>query len=95
MAHADKCPVCDGAGVVDGDLDRGCHGCYGKGWVVVDVDGESAQIDDRPVSDYDRNELARIQLKSGAARARAEERTIGATAQAHIRRAMARGDGLC
>ncbi len=26
MAHAEKCPVCNGIG---------CHGCGGKGWVTI------------------------------------------------------------
>lgn len=39
---AQKCPVCEGKGttkyILGGparDEDRNCHGCIGKGWVVV------------------------------------------------------------
>lgn len=32
MAHAEKCPVCNGTGKVD---DKSCHGCYGLGWVTI------------------------------------------------------------
>ena len=38
---ASKCPVCDGSGRVHGPAESGtqptqvCHGCDGKGWVVV------------------------------------------------------------
>ncbi len=43
MTHAEKCPVCGGTGTVDTTvvaghpvkLSRSCHGCDGKGWVVV------------------------------------------------------------
>jgi len=32
MAHAEKCPVCEGSGKYE---NRKCHGCSGKGWVPV------------------------------------------------------------
>jgi len=32
MAHAEKCPVCDGSGDV---ATKQCHGCAGRGWVEV------------------------------------------------------------
>jgi len=32
MAHAEKCPLCKGAGTVK---EKTCHGCNGKGWVTV------------------------------------------------------------
>lgn len=35
MTHAEKCPVCDGYGVVPREEERTCHGCKGKGWVTV------------------------------------------------------------
>ncbi len=44
MAHAEKCPICDGNGKIvpvnDGTLTAGpmdgiCHGCGGKGWVEI------------------------------------------------------------
>lgn len=40
MAHSEKCPVCNGFGKVGNDNQRDCsgktcHGCYGRGWVVV------------------------------------------------------------
>jgi len=46
MAHAEKCPVCGGKGEIDDPIDdssfypthaskKTCHGCGGKGWVVV------------------------------------------------------------
>jgi len=33
MAHAEKCPVCDGSGQYEF---RECHGCGGKGWITVE-----------------------------------------------------------
>jgi DnaJ-class molecular chaperone len=46
--HAERCPVCNGAGTLPvtdlegypvtntgGPMTKPCHGCYGKGWVVV------------------------------------------------------------
>ncbi len=51
MNHAEKCPVCNGRGKLPLDLEKGvhgtgelssysqiCHGCGGKGWVVVPDD---------------------------------------------------------
>lgn len=41
MAHAEKCPVCGGDGVVrwnastPGVVTVQCHGCDGRGWVTV------------------------------------------------------------
>jgi DnaJ-class molecular chaperone len=42
MAHAEKCPVCNGKGEIFRAGDVGdtrsnnvCHGCNGKGWVEV------------------------------------------------------------
>jgi len=42
MSHAEKCPVCDGTGKVQDNGPSGtsidfktCHGCGGKGFVVV------------------------------------------------------------
>ena len=43
MSHAEKCPVCGGTGELDDTrfatgtypLTRTCHGCGGRGWVVV------------------------------------------------------------
>ena len=44
MSHAERCPVCWGAGWVGANLPAGttsspvlvtCHGCGGKGWVTV------------------------------------------------------------
>lgn len=32
MAHAEKCPVCEGKGKVE---EKQCHGCSGLGWVTV------------------------------------------------------------
>lgn len=40
MAHAEKCPVCDGEGKLVGLLPEdkvACYGCSGKGWVEVGV----------------------------------------------------------
>ena len=31
MAHAEKCPVCEGNGKRDS---KDCHGCNGRGWVT-------------------------------------------------------------
>jgi len=33
MKHAEICPVCGGAGQVNGQR---CHGCGGRGWVEVE-----------------------------------------------------------
>jgi hypothetical protein len=41
--HAEKCPVCEGKGVVPPEEVAICHGCGGKGWVEV-------QGDSRPVT---------------------------------------------
>ena len=43
MAHAERCPVCNGSGVVNknqsvyytGGDEETCHGCNGMGWVTV------------------------------------------------------------
>ena len=40
MAHAEKCPICEGKGKIprlDGwnCHEDACHGCDGKGWVSV------------------------------------------------------------
>jgi len=40
MAHAEKCPICEGRGrlrTFEGDTESlsPCHGCDGKGWVSV------------------------------------------------------------
>jgi len=44
MAHAEKCPVCTGSGYIIPyndysqtavPLPQACHGCDGKGWIVV------------------------------------------------------------
>ena len=41
MAHSEKCPVCEGQGNTRDEYDkpdeepRVCHGCKGKGWIVV------------------------------------------------------------
>ena len=40
--HAEKCPVCNGAGIVKDENskshfpDKICHGCKGIGWVTVE-----------------------------------------------------------
>ena len=44
MAHAEKCPLCDGTGYLGGAVFDGgntvsvCHGCAGQGWVSVQDD---------------------------------------------------------
>lgn len=38
--HAEKCPVCNGTGKFN---DLQCHGCDGKGWVLV-PNGETEKI---------------------------------------------------
>ena len=36
MTNAQKCPVCEGSGLVASPFgDKKCHGCNGKGWVEV------------------------------------------------------------
>jgi hypothetical protein len=60
--HVEKCPVCDGAGKLAPQLDREttapsveppCHGCGGKGWVVVDDTAPLRQpIYDPPVCGF-------------------------------------------
>ena len=45
MAHAEKCPICEGSGRLPLPVEMGtsasrpydklCHGCGGKGWVSV------------------------------------------------------------
>jgi len=48
MSHAEKCPICYGSGilrwidgveltgiVLDGQSEKQCHGCDGKGWLCV------------------------------------------------------------
>ncbi len=36
MTNAQKCPVCEGKGLVANPFgDKKCHGCGGKGWVEV------------------------------------------------------------
>lgn len=40
MAHAEKCPICDGSGKKSNpknmdDTYTKCHGCDGKGWIEV------------------------------------------------------------
>jgi len=42
MAHAERCPVCGGRGKINTSplyspfaSEEICHGCGGKGWVVV------------------------------------------------------------
>jgi len=42
MAHAEKCPICNGSGTVDKEYKKylpckpkPCHGCNGKGWIEV------------------------------------------------------------
>lgn len=32
MAHAERCPVCEGKGKVES---QPCHGCFGLGWVSI------------------------------------------------------------
>lgn len=44
MAHAERCPVCNGEGQIGDNMYGGsgtitlkktCHGCNGKGWIEV------------------------------------------------------------
>lgn len=44
MAHAEKCPVCEGSGyyATIGEGQQKCHGCNGKGWVIVDTQSSNA-----------------------------------------------------
>ncbi len=30
--HAQLCPICNGRGKYKNDV---CHGCYGKGWIII------------------------------------------------------------
>ena len=51
MPHAEKCPVCDGVGIVNRTRPVGgiteyniqCYGCKGRGW--VEVAGEEMPIE--------------------------------------------------
>ena len=50
--HAEKCPVCFGRGKVSYDSATEkltCHGCDGKGWVVVPDAGSPAEEGWRPM----------------------------------------------
>lgn len=48
MAHAEKCPICNGSGKIpafynyDVNYVGDCHGCEGKGWVEV---SDSEQVE--------------------------------------------------
>lgn len=54
MSHAEKCPVCGGAGKLQppGFVTTTipqmtmCHGCWGRGWVEVDVWGDDLRSDE-------------------------------------------------
>jgi len=40
MAHAEKCPVCNGTGRIENTgstavNEKSCHGCNGRGWIEV------------------------------------------------------------
>lgn len=54
MSHAELCPVCMGIGKIStgiqstgGEIKNVCHGCYGKGWVVVSDDTYSTNGEER------------------------------------------------
>lgn len=60
MAHAEKCPVCEGSGKVYPRTSTStggitipnsdpCHGCNGKGWVEV---GDTYPVFPEPVSPW-------------------------------------------
>jgi len=51
MTHAEKCPICLGNGILryidgieisgiklNGEAEKICHGCNGKGWIQVGID---------------------------------------------------------
>lgn len=48
MAHAEKCPICNGVGEIEDTtygnatvkINKTCHGCGGKGWVEVSDSGD-------------------------------------------------------
>jgi hypothetical protein len=42
--HAEKCPICEGVGMLH---DIECHGCGGKGWVEVS-DGPQYTLEPLP-----------------------------------------------
>ena len=52
MAHAEKCPVCNGEGKLPSDgsstssaIKTTCHGCKGKGWVeIADAPSEDNEV---------------------------------------------------
>jgi len=54
MAHAEKCPVCGGAGKVKVDgITIDCHGCEdGKGWVTVKDEERPPPIEVVPYYPY-------------------------------------------
>jgi len=66
MAHAEKCPVCDGSGKVKvDDITIDCHGCAGKGWVTVhdyntDPRGDDSDIDTEPIADVNGDFITRM-----------------------------------
>ena len=41
--HAEKCPVCYGNGSIKKD-NSPCHGCSGKGWILVPNDKDTTTI---------------------------------------------------
>lgn len=45
MTHTEKCPVCGGSGKLPADStvttiprEKQCHGCDGRGWIVIGAD---------------------------------------------------------
>jgi DnaJ-class molecular chaperone len=41
MSHAELCPVCKGAGKYENNT---CHGCDGKGWIVIKEDNTDSNV---------------------------------------------------
>jgi len=58
VAHAEKCPVCNGRGTVPpkdsitSGVEVPCYGCNGKGWVEVGNGSSSCPYEPYPYNPY-------------------------------------------
>jgi len=69
MAHAERCPVCGGAGRIPDTNASGttahdgmhsCHGCAGAGWVTVKDEGETYPSMDAAPAALHKSDLAAL-----------------------------------